>query len=244
MKKKILISIIAILLLSGTAIILLFIIKDQDKTDNAQKELEPLLKKEEVIIDVAIDDSTAFAITSMAGHSDYGDTLVVFHQSDKNGWDRVYDNDFKDLKPWKIAIADVDGDKEKEIITAVCKTVHFDKTEKNRLFVFNYMDGKLVKKWTGSQIAGNWVDFNVGDFAPMDGSEVVFIRRTDEGERVSVYYWYYFGFLQLAESNDYKDITGISIIGENRILMTYKKDRKKQTLTLMAQDGKLVAATK
>jgi len=211
-----------------------------DRAEGNWKIYKTSLKKGEIIIDAIVDSNTTYAITSKAGRRDYGDTLVIFKDKAKDGWTRMYENDFKDLKPWRIDLADLDGDQEKEIITAVCKSVHFDKRKKNRLFVFNYIDEKLVKKWTGSQIAGDWTDYAVGNFVPMDGSELIFIRKTDSGERVSVYYWYDFGFLLFAESRDYAEITDVSVTGEGRILMTYKKTNKMQKLILKAQDGRLV----
>jgi hypothetical protein len=75
---------------------------------------------------------------------------------------------------------------------------------------------------------------------PIKGNELIFISKTLEGERVGVYYWFNFGFMMLAQSKDYGNITNISIIRENRIRITYKKGNKKYHAILKAQDGRLL----
>jgi uncharacterized protein YpmB len=246
-KKNIILIILAsVLLLSILLSVILNHTNQMKAFQNSKNDscgvLSVSLEKREAVVDAVIDDTMAYAIVSKTGRIDFGDTLVIFKQKEKDSWERVYENDFKKLKPWKIELADIDGDNIKELVTAVRKTTHFDKSTKNRFFVFNYMEGKLVKKWTGSQIAGKWETFAVGDFAPTNGSEVAFIQQTNTGERVSVYYWYDFGFLLLMESKDYKSITDISISDTNRINITYKNGEKERSVTLTAQDGKLVEA--
>ncbi|MDD3174107.1 MAG: hypothetical protein PHF63_10745 [Herbinix sp.] len=212
--------------------------------DNTWKEFETSLHTNEVIIDAVQDNAIVYMVTSQSGNTDYGDTLVVFSQRNDGSWQRIYNNDFKNLKPWKIELADIDGNGSKEILIAVNKTSHFDKSEKNRMFIFNYADNKLIKKWTGSEIAGIWENFAAGDFVPIKGDELVFIRQVENGERVSVYYWFDFGFLLLAESNDYEDILSVSIRGENSILISYREDGKERSVTLKAKDEKLKEAGK
>lgn len=209
---------------------------------NDWKIFKGSLMKKEKVVDAVIDGGIAYVVTSKEGKKAYGDTFVIFMLESSGSYKRIYENDFKDLKPWKIVLADIDGDGEKEIITAVRKSVHFDKAVSNRLFIFNYTEGKLVKKWTGSQIAGEWKDFIVADIAPTDGSEIIFRSSSKEGERVSIYYWYQFGFLSLAESKEYHEIVDMTVTKENRIQITVKNARIEQKILLEAKDGKLVEA--
>lgn len=199
------------------------------------------LHTNEKIIDCVKEDQYTYALISQQKAATYGQTLAIFNQDENRQWSRIYENDFANLKPWKIKTADIDGDGEKEILTAVYKTTHFDKNEKNRLFIFNYSEGKLQKKWTGSQIAGVWKDFSAGDFLAIPGDELIFIEKLEnQRERVSVYYWFDFGFVLLAVSDTYEDIDNLSIQGENRISITCKTKQKQEVITLAVDNKKLV----
>ncbi len=153
---------------------------------------------------------------------------------------RIYTNDFLDLKPWKLILADIDGDGRIELLTAVRKTTYYDTQEKNRFFVFHYSDKKLVKKWTGSQIAGTWRDFIVGELLPAKGEEIIFISEDESGkEKLMVYSWFDFGFQALAESEGYENITGLVITGENQIELTYHAEEERKTI-LTVKKGKII----
>lgn len=242
--KKIILIASAVVVLSAVALIASLFTKGGYPAKDAWEMFKGSLVKNEAVIDAVIDGGMAYAITDKEGQKAYGDTLVIFKQETSGSWKRTYENDFKDLKPWKIMLADIDGDGGKEIITAVRKSVHFDKSFRNRLFIFNYSGGKLVKKWTGSQIAGEWKDFTVADIAPADGSEIIFLRRTKDGDRVSIYYWYQFGFLLLAESKDYPEIIDMSVTEEKGIQITVKNARIEQKIILEAKDGELAEGSK
>jgi hypothetical protein len=238
--RHIKLKIYILLLIIG--IILLCISRKSTLTENdgMQKELKEVLQKQERIVDYVEEASLIYTLISQLGRSDYGDILVIFHQQNNGEWKRSYENDFVDLKPWKIELGDVDGDGEQEILTAVNKTTHFDQTEKNRMFIFNYREDKLIKKWTGSQIAGLWEDFIVGDLLTIPGDELIFIEQLEDGkERICIYYWFDFGFLLLAESEEYGDILNLSILKENRIQITYK-DEQEEVVTLMVKDSKII----
>ncbi len=205
-----------------------------------EEQLEKALTNKERLIDYAVDEGNVYAFVSTTEDSSYGDLLLVFNH-DKNGeWKRSYENDFSGLKPWRIRLADIDGDGEKELITSVRKTTFYDKEEKNRLFIFNYRDGKLVKKWTGSDIAGSWEDFITGELVNTKGEELIFISKTKEGkERLLIYHWFDFGFLMLAQSADYQDIIDVAIVKENRIRITYN-DGQKKTQRFMLKNGSVM----
>jgi len=192
-------------------------------------------------IDEITDDGLVYTLISQTGSAQYGDTLVIDKQSGDEQRQRIYEKGFNDLKPWKLGIADVDGDRKKELLIAVRKTTHFDPQEKNRMFIFQYDGEKLYKKWTGSQIAGVWNHFYAGNLLSIPGDEMIFIEQvTGNKERVSIYYWFDFGFVLLAESDSYSDITELSIIGENQLSITAITEGQNQTHTLMVKDGKII----
>lgn len=199
-----------------------------------------ITKQQEVIIDYAQQDKLTFSLVSLNGSPDYGDLFVVEEEDDNGDWHRIYDNNFLELKPWKLELADVDGDGTKEIIIAVRKTTHFDQQERNRLFIFNFDGEKLYKKWTGSQIAGNWTNFYVGDLLSIPGDELIFIQQLEnKEERLCIYYWLEFGFVQLAESDSYNQIENFKITGDNRIEITHRIRNKTENISLTVKNGKI-----
>jgi hypothetical protein len=218
------------------AICLFLIIWQLTKSVGLAEQLEKELTGNERLIDYTVEGGIAYTFVSTTGSS-YGDRLLVFTRNESGEWNRNYENDFSGLKPWRLRLADIDGDNEKELLTAVRKTTFYDKEEKNRLFVFNYTDGLLVKKWTGSEIAGSWGEFITGELVNTKGEEVIFISKTKDGqERLLIYHWFDFGFLMLAQSADYQDIIEVVIIKENRIRITYN-DGQKKTELFMLKDG-------
>lgn len=200
--------------------------------------IQQALYENEQLVDYVIDGQNAYAFVSTNGDRNYGDRFLVLTES-KNSWKRVYENEFTGLKPWKVEVADIDGDGKQDIVAAVKKTTFYDTEEKNRLFIFDYTDGKLVKKWTGSDIAGSWEDFTVGELVETKGEELIFISNTEEGkEKLLVYHWYDFGFLLLAQSEDYEDMIEVEIVKENCLRLTYHKG-KEQRVLLMLKKGRV-----
>lgn len=214
------------------------IMKDRYYLEGQESEWRKLFNDKESIVDWVFDGTTAYLLISSEGSKDYGDYLTILRKEQAD-WKRVYDNNFEGLKPWKISLGDIDGDGIKEIMTAVYKTAHYDEVYKNRMFLFNYEDGILIKKWTGSQFAGNWNDFYALDLLNIPGDELIFIEEVKENvEKVSIYYWFDFGFLKLAESEGYPNIKDLIVIDENRMQITYD-DKRSNTTVLTVREGKI-----
>lgn len=242
--KKGIISIILVCLIILGVIICVWMNKNsvislsKDHQTKLTKWTELLVNKE-AIVDWVEDDTAAYLIISSEGHKDYGDYLTVLLK-EQGTWKRVYDNNFEDLKPWRIKLGDVDGDGKKEILTAVYKTAHYDEVYKNRLFVFNYENGILTKKWTGSKFAGSWKDFYVTELLEIPGEEIIFIEEAGPNkEKISIYYWFDFGFLKLAESKEYYDIKDLVAIDDNLIQITYD-DKLSKTSLLTVREGQII----
>jgi hypothetical protein len=239
-KKQIWTVLLAILLMIA---VLLQIPQIRSGLIEGQKEWQELttaLDQEETIIDAVTLDHIAYSIISSEGREDYGDRFVVLNQDSGSVWRETYSNDFTGLKPWKLELGNVDGDEIQEILIAVRKTTHFDKEEENRMFIFQYDGEKLVKKWTGSQTGGIWSDFIIGDLLPIQGEELIFLEQSGQGEeKISVYYWFDFGFVHLADSGNYRDITDFQIAGENKVEIIFGEEQG-QKAVLTIQDGRLL----
>ncbi len=233
-------SIILLLILAGLCMVTRKDKRTAETEATIEQKLCKLLQDRESLIDYAADEKRIYAIVSSSGNREYGDYLMVFLQQGDRSYEREYSNDFSDLKPWKLELADIDGDGRRDILTAVRKTTHYDSVEKNRFFIFDYIDGKLVKKWTGSQIAGTWKDFYAKDYLPMKGEEVLFISQTEEGrERLGIYYWFKFGFLLLAQSEDYEKIEELRFTEDNQLQINCSKD-KENWIELTVKSGTII----
>jgi hypothetical protein len=213
---------------------------DKDSSEELPEGFADILSEREILIDYVTEDSTIYALINSEGSSEeYGDYFVIYTKDTEGVWSRAYDNNFEELKPWKLETADIDGDSVREILIAVIKTTAFDPVEKNRMFIFNMTDGVLVKKWTGSQIAGTWRNFYTGNLiGDIPGEELIFIEQLQDGqERISVYSWFDFGFFLLADSDEISSVKELTVSGNNSIQITLGDGR---TRKLDIKDGKLV----
>lgn len=236
-KSKILYTVIPILLstafLAGMAIFFSGGISGR----HAAKDWKALIK-DAILIDYTSSSDTVYALISREEINEYGDCLLVLLKNPHGSWKIAYENDFTGLKPWKIDGADINDDGADEILIAVKKTTMFDREEKNRMFIFNYTDGILVKKWTGSQIAGVWRDFCTGQLFSAPGSELLFIEQTEDGcERIKVYNWFDFGFFLTAESGKYSTIKSLVVTGENSLQVTINEGYGERTIVLYPNNG-------
>ncbi len=207
---------------------------------NSKEGLSSALYKNEILVDYAIDEALAYTLINTNGREEYGDLFAVFERKEDT-WYRIYENNFKNLMPWKVKTADIDGDYIPEILIALRKKTPYDKEIKNRMFIFNYQDGILSRKWTGSRIAGKWREFYPMDLLSTPGHELIFIEQTEEKkEMISIYSWFDFGFFRLAESEAYMRIQSLKMVNENLLEITYADNDKDSSILLVVDEGKLV----
>src|SRR5438128_1750685 len=84
--------------------------------------------------------------------------LSVWH-----GRHRLWQGVPRRWQPWKLRIADVDGDGLREIVVGVRKATHFFPHPHNCLFLYAF-DGRTVKpKWLGSSLSQPFTDFAFAD---------------------------------------------------------------------------------
>lgn len=105
------------------------------------------------------------------------------------------------LKPWKVRIADVDGDGINEVILGVYKKTRFDPVYDNRLFVYSFDGKSLFSKWLGSRLANRFSDFEFGD-VDMDGKDELISVEIDANayqQKIIIYDWKGFGFIAKTE---------------------------------------------
>lgn len=95
----------------------------------------------------------------------------------------------KTLNPWKVQVADADGDGKEDVAVGVYKKARFHPVMANRLFIYGW-DGKgLYPKWLGSRLARPFTDF------VFLNHKLVAIEVTRDGmNELAVYHWDGFGF--------------------------------------------------
>ena len=97
--------------------------------------------------------------------------------------------------PWKIEIADVDGDGRSEIIVGVFKATKFFTAPHNCLFIYEFSGETALPKWLGSSLSRPFTDFIFADLDNEAGDELIAMETTLEKRKgVSVYHWNSFGF--------------------------------------------------
>ncbi|MCG8484328.1 MAG: hypothetical protein MJA31_13530 [Clostridia bacterium] len=200
------------------------------------------LKKNKIIKDLSIGDidgdkEDEILILSGSEDSNYGEELMIYkpeYIQDTIEMKPIYTNNLTTIHPFMIKTCDVDGDNALEIFIGVNKETPYYPKAENRPFFFNFVNGKLVKKWTGSKVRYPFIDACFVDFEGK-GRDFFAVLETDEaGHRVALYYWLGFGFTLLGESEVYEkisDIGTVNIDGKEYIKTTlYKNGIKKERL--------------
>jgi hypothetical protein len=112
--------------------------------------------------------------------------------------------DLGGLRPWKVRLADVDGDGAKELVLGVSKAARFDPVVRNRLFVYAWPD--LAPRWLGSRLSLPFEDFAFVDCDGDGKDDLVALELAPNGRRrLMRYQWNGFGFS--GEEGDFLEVT-------------------------------------
>ena len=136
----------------------------------------------------------AFCLLGRDGE-DLARTLAVYRLRGA-AWEPLYLDRDRATHPWKLALAELDGDERPEVLVAVRKSSRFDPIVRNRLFVYDWTAaGTIHPLWLGSRLGGSLVDFGV--IAGRDGLDriVVIEQVGPEATRARRYTWSGFGFV-------------------------------------------------
>jgi hypothetical protein len=109
-------------------------------------------------------------------------------------------------KPWKLAVADVDGDGRREIIVGVYKSTRFFPRPHNCLFIYAW-DGQRVRpKWLGSSLSKPFLDFAFLDANAYGQQELASIEiKRDKRLCLALYSWNGFGFTLEGQRGDWQE---------------------------------------
>lgn len=114
------------------------------------------------------------------------------------------------LNPWKLRIADVDGDGCKEIIAGVWKKSPKDPVMAKRSFVYSWTGSRMTPKWLGSRLSRRFVDFDVRDINKDGWAELLALEVSPgKPKRIGIYRWRSFGFdwIGSAKPTKWKELT-------------------------------------
>ncbi len=135
--------------------------------------------------------------------SKYGSEVIIYSSEGEE----LYREDFSDLKPWKIAVGDVDGDGINEVSIGVYKETIFHPVMDKRPFIYTFKDNRLHPKWRGSRLSRPFTDYLFYDIDNDGMDEIIAIEFLKDGQKaINTYKWKGFGFEGLLESEGYKDI--------------------------------------
>lgn len=140
--------------------------------------------------------------------SKYGAELVIYSSTDEE----IYRRDFSDLKPWKLALGDVDGDGIDELSLGVYKKTIFHPVMAKRPFIYRYEDGELYPKWRGSRLARPFEDYIFYDIDENGTDEILAIEILEDGKKlINTYKWRGFGFEGYRESRAFEDMEALRL---------------------------------
>ena len=99
------------------------------------------------------------------------------------------------LNPWKITIAEIDGEYPPELCVGVWKMTRYDKRYANRLFVYNIYGDYIYPKWFGSRFRRDFMDFEFSDVNGDGVDELILKEIYGDSIEKEIYKWDTFGFI-------------------------------------------------
>ena len=129
-----------------------------------------------------------------------GDPAVSVRHGRRLLWQGVHGR----WRPWKLTVADVDGDGRKEIVVGVFKATKFIPRPHNCLFIYDWDGQRAAPKWLGSTLSRPFTDFGFAD-TDNDGRDELYSIETKRDGRLTLaaYSWNSFGFTQDWQRGDW-----------------------------------------
>ena len=164
--------------------------------------------------------------------------IVILSLSE--GFPQVYRKNYSHLKPWKIALGDVDGNGIDEISMGVYKESPLHPIMAKRPFIYSFIEGEMQPKWRGSRLSRPFIDYEFYDLDDDGIDELISIEILKEGRNIiNAYKWKGFGFEGFIESEDFESISDLDK-KESGILVKVKEGKDSFLGKIVMLDGKLI----
>lgn len=199
---------------------------------NSQKQKIHYYSLKDRIMDYGLgdldgDNSDELVLISKKGIGNFGDKVSIFKI--QNEIEKLYEEDFSRLKPWKVALGDIDGNGKCEISIGVYKKTPFHQVMAKRPFIYYFEDNRLFPKWRGSRLSKPFTDYNFCDIDGDNIDELMAIEILQDGKKVvNAYKWKGFGFEGFLQSKGFNDIKDLRIEdGKAYVIIKDKEDKFK-----------------
>lgn len=165
------------------------------------------------------DNSPKLLILTRYREKEYGDEVIIYSYDGK--LKEAFRQSFKELNPWKVQTADVDGDGIGEISVGVYKTTKFHSVLAKRPFIYNWNGKEMSPKWLGSRLSRPFDDYIFLDIDDDKMDEIIAVETLQDGRKVlNSYKWKGFGFESMGEGESYTDICDLSVHKDNNLKLT------------------------
>ena len=136
----------------------------------------------------------------------YGERLIILSYNGQKT-EKIDDESFQKVNPWKVQVCDVDGDGKPEVSLGVYTVAKYHPVYAKRPFLYEFSNHRLYPKWLGSRLSQPFDDYVFSDLDGDRMDELIALETTqDDKKELDAYKWTGFGFESIGVSQGYDTI--------------------------------------